>query len=226
MRLVIFLLFSIAAFSSNFNEAVKLFNENKFEEAQPIFESIVRKNPQNYEAVGYLGDIYMHQASWLLAKKQYAILKGKFPKNADYHFKYGAALAYYCKDVSKIKALKYLNNIEYSFLRAAALDPQHINTRWALVVFYCELPAILGGTEVKAKKYGLELMNLSKVDGFLAMGYIEEHHKNYLKAEENYLNAHKIGHSKVTLEKLVHLYNHKLKHPHKAQLVITDYKPK
>ena len=78
-------------------------------------------------------------------------------------------------------------------------------------MLYLELPGIIGGSEKKAQKYADELMVLSKVNGFLAKGYIDVYFKRYAKAEGNYKKAHEIGNSKITFEKLYDLYLNKLK---------------
>ena len=89
------------------------------------------------------------------------------------------------KSVNKFKALGMIDDIENSFLKAAELDKKHIETRWALVMLYIELPGIVGGSEKKALKYSDELMELSKVDGHLSKGYIDEYFNRYKKAETN-----------------------------------------
>jgi hypothetical protein len=84
-------------------------------------------------------------------------------------------------------------------------------------MFYIELPGIVGGSETKAQKYADELMNLSKVDGFLAKGHIDEYFKRYVKAETNFKKAHEIGNSKTTFQRLFNLYKNKMKQPQKAE---------
>jgi len=79
------------------------------------------------------------------------------------------------------------------------------------------LPGIVGGSERKAQKYAEELLSLSKVDGYLAKGYIDEYFERYTKAESNYIKAHETGNSKTTFQKLYNLYLNKLKDKTKAQ---------
>jgi hypothetical protein len=110
-----------------------------------------------------------------------------------------------------------IDEVEESFLTAAKLDPKHIDSRWALVILYIELPGIIGGSEKKAQKYADELYVLSKVDGYLAKGYIDEYFERYTKAEKNYIKAHEIGNSKTTFQKLYNLYLNKIKDKTKAQ---------
>ena len=143
-------------------------------------------------------------------------MKNQFPKTANYWYKYGGAMGMKAKSVNKFKALGMIDEIENSFLTAAKLDPKHIDSRWALVMLYIELPGIVGGSESKANKYSDELMNLSKVDGYLSKGYIDEYFNRYDKAEANYIKAHEIGNSKTTFQKLYNLYLNKIKDKTKA----------
>ncbi|WP_395045040.1 tetratricopeptide repeat protein [Flavobacterium sp.] len=202
---------------TDFDKAEKLYNQKKYSEAKVLFESFLKENPNNYKSIEYLGDIAGHQKDWNEAIKEYKILKNQFPKTANYWYKYGGALGMKAKSVNKFKALGMIDEIESSFLMASKLDLKHIDSRWALVMLYIELPGIVGGSESKAIKYSNELMNLSKVDGYLSKGFIDEYFKRFTKAEMNYKAAHEIGNSKITFQKLYNLYLNKIKDKFKAQ---------
>jgi tetratricopeptide (TPR) repeat protein len=182
-----------------------------------LFENYLKSNPNNYKTIEYLGDIAGHQKKWDEAIKQYKVLKTQFSKTSNYWYKYGGALGMKAKSVNKFKALGMIDEVEKSFLTAAKLDTKHIESRWALVMLYIELPGIVGGSETKAKKYAEELQELSKVDGYLAKGYIDEYFSRYTKAEANYMKAHEIGNSKTTFQKLYNLYLNKIKDNTKAK---------
>jgi len=201
---------------TDFEKAEQLFQQQKWEESKQLFESYLKSNPNNYKTIEYLGDIAGHQKKWDEAIKQYRTLRIQFPKNANYNYKYGGALGMKAKTVSKFKAIGMIDDIEKSFLTAAKLDTKHIDSRWALVTFYIELPGIVGGSESKATKYANELMALSKVDGYLSKGYIDEYFNRFKNAEINYTKAHEIGNSKTTFLKLYNLYLNKLKDKTKA----------
>ena len=202
---------------TDFDKAEKLFQQEKYDQAKVLFEKYLKQTPNDYKTIEYLGDIAGHQKKWDEAIKQYKILKVQFPKTANYWYKYGGALGMKAKSVNKFKALGMIDDIETAFLTAAKLDLKHIESRWALVMLYIELPGIVGGSESKAKKYSDELMNLSKVDGYLSKGYIDEYFNRYSKAEANYIKAHDIGKSKTTYQKLYNLYVNKIKDKAKAQ---------
>lgn len=214
---ILIFLFPVLVFSqTSFEKAEKLYAQEKYQQAKTLFESHLKSNPNHYKTIEYLGDIAGHEKDWDEAIKQYSILKNQFPKTANYWYKYGGAMGMKAKSVNKFKALGMIDDIENSFLKAAELDKKHIETRWALVMLYIELPGIVGGSEKKALKYSDELMELSKVDGHLSKAYIDEYFNRYKKAEANYLKAHEIGNSKTTFQKLYHLYLNKIKDKAKA----------
>jgi tetratricopeptide (TPR) repeat protein len=219
MKKIIFflVLFSHCCFSqSNFEKAEKLFKDKKYTEAKSLFEAYLKSVPNHQKTIEYLGDIAGTSKSWDVAIDYYKTLKKTNPNSANYWFKYGGALGMKAKSVNKLKAVGMIDEIETAFLSAAKLDPNHIETRWALVVLYIELPGIVGGSETKAKKYADELLSISKVDGYLAKGYIDVYYKRYKEAEVNLLKAHQIGKSTTTYAKLYDLYVNKLKDKAKA----------
>ncbi|HLO73839.1 MAG TPA: tetratricopeptide repeat protein [Flavobacterium sp.] len=222
-----FLFFSLIAFSqSNFEKGEKLFVQKKYNEAKQLFQDYLKSHPNHSKTIEYLGDIAGYQKKWDEAIDNYKKLKTSFPKIANYWYKYGGALGMKAKESNKFKALGMIDEVEESFLTAAKLDSKHIETRWALVMLYVELPAIIGGSEKKSQKYADELMILSKVDGYLAKGYIDIYFKRYTKAEINYKKAHEIGNSKTTFEKLYDLYLNKLKDKAKANKLKLEFENK
>ncbi len=219
MKFLSFLLLFISFNSfaeTNFEKAEKLFQQEKWDQAKVLFEDCIKQNPKDYKSIEYLGDIAGRQRRWDEAIGYYKTLRIQFPKTANYWYKYGGALGLKAKSVSKFKALGMIDEVENAFLTAAKLDAKHVESRWALVMLYIELPGIVGGSEKKANKYADELMLISKVDGYLSKGYIDEYFERYTQAEKNYLKAHEIGNSKTTFKKLYNLYLNKLKNKAKA----------
>lgn len=199
-----------------FEKAETLFKEKKYTEAKGLFESYLKSVPNHQKTIEYLGDIAGNSKKWDIAIDYYKNLKKQNPNSANYWFKYGAAMGMKAKSVSKFTAFGMIDDIETAFLKATTLDKKHIESRWALVIFYIELPGIVGGSEKKGIKYADELLTISKVDGYLAKGYIDVYYKRYKAAEVNLLKAHQIGKSATTYAKLYDLYLNKLKDKTKA----------
>lgn len=160
----------------------------------------------NYEAIELLGDAYAHQQLWGEAIAQYAVLVEEKPLVAQYHYKYGGAKAMKAMSGSKWQALPLVFDAKESFLKAASLDAQHIDTRWALVKLYTELPGIFGGSTDKALHYADELEAISRVDGHLAKGFIYEKEANFNLAEQHYKAALNLGQSKTCFSTLADFY--------------------
>ena len=202
---------------SDFEKGEKLFVQKKLPEAKILFENYLKMNPNNYKTIELLGDVAGQQKNWDEAIKQYKILKVQYPKEAEYWYKYGGALGMKAKDSNRFKALGMLDDVENSFLMATKLDSKHIASRWALVIYYIQIPGILGGSEKKSQKFANQLMALSPVDGFTANGYIAEYFKRYLDAEKFYVKAYEISKSAKTYQKLYDFYSIKLKDMSKAK---------
>ena len=212
-----FLLFPLMIWSqSDFDKGKKLFDTDKYEQAQAIFENLLKENTSNLKAIEYLGDIAAHEKSWDKAIGYYKKLKLIKPSEANYYYKYGGALGLKAKEVNKFEALGMIGEIKESFEKAIVLNPKHIEARWALVMLYMKLPGIVGGSQSKAIRYSNELMKLSAVDGYLSKGQIDEHFGKYSSAEEQYKKAIAAGSTKIGSQMLASLYKNKMNQPEKA----------
>lgn len=189
-----------------YQQAEIFYDQEKFNEAKPLFEDFLEAHPNDQKAWEYLGDIASYNKNWDTAIDYYKALVKEDDQNAEFHFKYGGALGMKALSISRIRALTYIGDIKEEFVKAAALDPTHIDARWALIELYLQLPGILGGSESKAQKYSDELQDISPVDGYLSKGYIDEHYGREAGAEKNYKDAIALGGSPVTYEKLTSLY--------------------
>ena len=191
---------------TSFDTGVKYFQQEKYQKAVPFFQEYLREHPNNRKTIEYLGDIASYLKDWDTAIDYFEVLVEADGNNANYHFKYGGALGMKALEISRIRALTYIDDIKFHFEKAAKLDPKHIEARWALVEFYIQLPGIIGGSERKAINFAKELAQISAVDGYLANGYIAEYSDRPKDAETFYKKAIEVGGSPHTYEKLSNLY--------------------
>lgn len=222
MNKLFFLLFiPVFVFSQSSLDEVELFIQKKqYTKAEKNLIEFLEDHPNNLKAIEYLGDVYGHQKDWNNSIKQYKKLIDANENNANYHYKYGGVLGMKALE-NKIKAVGFIGDVKSSFLKAAELDPNHIETRWALVELYMQLPGIIGGSKSKSFKYANELEKLSKVDGYLAKGYIYEYDDEPELAEKYYKMAIKEGGSLICFKKLTDLYENENK-PEKAIVNIEE----
>ncbi|OMP31009.1 lipopolysaccharide assembly protein LapB [Mangrovimonas sp. DI 80] len=161
---------------------------------------------EDLEAIELLGDVYGHQKEWDKAIIEYEKLVAIRPNIANYQYKYGGALGMKALSINKIRALAIIGDVEEAFLKAASLDPTHIDTRWALVELYVKLPIILGGGLDNAMQYAIQLEELSLVDGYLAKGFVYFNGENFGLAETYYKKAVVVGGSLTCYKKLIEFY--------------------
>ena len=112
-----------------------------------------------------------------------------YPKNADYHFKYGGITARKAQDGSRIRALGLIGTIRRSFIKASELDAKHLDARWGLIDYYLSVPVILGGSTDKAYKYAKELARINPIEGHFAYAYVYANDDQPEKAEMQYLKT-------------------------------------
>jgi tetratricopeptide (TPR) repeat protein len=206
-KIVLLLLFPLISFGQSvIDNAEQFISKKKYTKAQQILEPYVSKNSKDLKSIELLGDAYGFQKNWDDAIIQYKNLTELKPKNANYHYKYGGALSMKALTISKLSALMIIGDIKNAFLEAVDLDKNHIEARWALVELYMQLPGFVGGSKNKSLKYADELSGLSKVDGYLAKGYINEYDDEPELAEKFYKLAIIEGGSVTCFDKLTSLY--------------------
>lgn len=187
-------------------EVAILLKAKEYTEAETTLTNYLTTHPNEAKALELLGETYALQENWEAATTVFKTLVLKDTKNANYHFKYGGALAMKALRANKLYALFMMNEIKSEFLLAAKLDKTHIDSRWALVVFYTEFPGIIGGSIKKALEYTEELYLLSPVDGYLSKGYVYEFDGETKLAEKNYKKAIEVGGSITCFQKLTSFY--------------------
>ncbi|GAA3616538.1 tetratricopeptide repeat protein [Flavivirga amylovorans] len=200
---------------SNLDGIEALFQKKQFGKAEQKARDYLKTHPNNLQGIELLGDAYGHQKKWDAAILQYEKLVKNKENHANYHYKYGGALGMKALSISKIKALGIIGDVKEAFMKAAELDKKHIPARWALVELYMQLPGLIGGSKSKSLLYAEELETLSKVDGYLAKGYVYEYDDEPELAEKFYKMAIKEGGSVTCYNKLTTLYENE-KEPKKA----------
>ena len=206
-KFLILLLLPIMVFSqSSMEDFEELVNKKHYQKAEPLLIQYLENAPNHLQAIELLGDVYGHQKKWNQAIDNYKKLVDSKPNTANYHYKYGGAMGMKALSVSKFTALGLIGDIKNAFLKAAELDATHIDTRWALVELYMQLPGVLGGSRSKSLQYAEELEVLSKVDGYLAKGYIYEYDDEPELAETFYKMAIAEGGSLNCFDKLTAFY--------------------
>lgn len=188
------------------DSVMMLVNQKAYATAEVQLHQILKNNETSERIQELMADVLAYQKKWDEAAEIYFSLVERNPNSANLHYKYGGVMALKALEVNKLRAVLMLNDIKFSFLKAAQLDRNHIDVRWALIELYIQLPGIVGGSYDKALLYADELENISKVDGFLSKGYVYECSNRPTKAEYYYKKAIEKGGSVVCYSKLYSFY--------------------
>ncbi len=146
----------------------KLLKNGEIEEARKFF----LEHQNNLNAIEYLGDIASFNQEWDKAINFYEDLVEGNPENAMYNFKLGGALGMKAYYGSKFQAAILIGDVKKYLKKAADLDPNHKETRRALVELYMQIPSFIGGSKTIAESYASDLDRVNEVDALLADGYI------------------------------------------------------
>ncbi len=184
----VFLLFmfflSLASYSQSFMlEIESAMDKGRLVTAKKLLHQRVSENPNDAVALAYLGDIAGFEKDWDASMALCKNLVQMHPENADYSFKYGAALGMKALSISKLQSVIYISDIKKYLEKAVELNPKHVESRRVLVELYTKLPGILGGSLDKAQGFANELEDLNKVDYFLAHAYIAKEDEGMAEAE-------------------------------------------
>lgn len=161
---------------------------SNYSEAEKILLEAVSNNDEA-ELSSLLGEVYGYQEEWDKAIDIYRNLTLNYPRKAEYMFRYGGVLAKKAQNSNPFVGLALLGKIKSSFMTVLKLEPGHIGAHWALIDLYISLPGIAGGSISKANDYATRLISWSKVDGYLALGYVHEYDDQPQKARDYYIKA-------------------------------------
>ena len=163
-------------------------NAKEYKKAKSLLLTEIKTNA-SLQNKDLLADVYSYLREWDKAIPIYKELISKNPKNANYHFKYGGAVARKAESSSRLRALGLIGTIKKSFLKASKLDAKHVDTRWGLIDFYVSVPSILGGGASKAYTYAGDLQKINPIEGHFAYAYLYANDDKPDKAKKHYLKT-------------------------------------
>ncbi|MCF8320246.1 MAG: hypothetical protein K9I35_03440 [Flavobacterium sp.] len=224
--LVLFLIPLLSFSQTNFEKAEKLFYQEKYALAKPLFENELKDSPNHLKSIEHLGDISVQLNNLDKAIYYYQMLMKLKPNEANFYYKYGGALGLKSQAGGKWVAIRLIGDMKDAFEKAISLKSNHLEARWALIEYYLQVPGLFGGSEKKAQIYANQLMTFSSVDGYLARGKIDEYFERFKSAEKNYLKAIQISGFKTTYDRLTALNKVKLLQSVKAIKILDEYQEK
>ena len=174
---------------ADIDEAVRLFESGKFDEAKTALEAIESKDAKSARAAFYLGRIAGHQRGLDEAIRWFKKAVDLEPTSSAHHMWLGDAYASKAQRAGVFEKPFLSRSIRKEIEKAVELDPSNLDARQGLVQFYVMAPGILGGSAQKAKEQAAEMAKRDAVRGHRMYAWIYTQEKDFAKAEQEYLAA-------------------------------------
>lgn len=185
-RLIGVLVFFVASSAlAQLSQATALFQQGRYEEAKRMLNNS-RNDPQ---ALVLLGRIELAEGDNEAAAATFEKAVEKKPSVAEYYYWLGSAYGQLAQNSSIFKQPGYAVKARKALERSVELDPDSIAARTALIDYYTIAPAIVGGSEEKAKKQAAEIAKRDPVRGHRAMARIYTREKKLDLARGEFVAA-------------------------------------
>lgn len=184
---------SLAAIAADSSKGVELFEADKFEECQKFFEPILKSDPNNKDALYYLGRSTFDLNEYKDSAKYFETLVELDDSSSDYHLWLGRAVGLRARNSNMLVQGRLAPKIRDAFKRSAELDGTNLDARMGLLQYYVEAPGFLGGDVEKSKLEAAAIMEQSETRGNEGWGNIYFQLEDFDKAEEHFVKAIELG---------------------------------
>lgn len=180
-------LYCAAASASDYTPLMKA---RKFAEAERLASSRLAQDPNNAQALSAKVDAILESGNagrYEEAAKLGEQCVAAHPQVAACHLTLGNALGAKAVANGIMSALGYAGTIRDAFKKAVELDPNNIEARMALMSYYLQAPAIVGGGSGKAKTLAAQTAAVNPEAGKLMQARIELNDDKFGAAETTVL---------------------------------------
>jgi len=145
-----------------------LIKEGHWKRARPLAEQQYTSHPNDAHAAYQLSQV----------KEAFEDLDGALPlaekavsldgSNAAYHYQLGAVCGEKADAASFFQKAGWAKRFKAEADKAAALDPNNVDTRFALMEFYLQAPRLMGGDKSKARDMADQIAKADPGEGYVA----------------------------------------------------------
>lgn len=189
----VFILFTLA-FAQNsdmLKQAIDLFENQNYKQAEKLFLKLHDEDKNNTEALYYLSIFELRRNDY---DEAIDYLKEAIDINEnDYRYqeRLGDAYGMKAQNAGIFKAMFSIPKMRSAWKKAVELKPDIISAREKLFSYYLIAPGIAGGDEEKALQLANEVKKLDSIRGGILMARYYQDQEEIDKAENEYLNAAK-----------------------------------
>jgi tetratricopeptide (TPR) repeat protein len=174
---------------STFHRGVELFEKHEFDAARAAFESDLRANPKDAQALYYLGRIAFEQNKVDEAAHFLERATTVAPQFAAAYHWLGRVHGVQARDLGAPRGIGPARRTRKALEKAVQLDPNNLAARVDLATFYREAPGIVGGSTHGAREQLEEINRRDPYLGLLIQGDLAMDQKTFEDAERFYQAA-------------------------------------
>ena len=163
-------LFSLAVLADpirgqSVEQGIQLFNASKFGEARV---ALLPHGERDADAAFYLGRIELEGNDPDKAADWFERAIRMNPKSSVYYDWLGRAYGTQAQHANRFRQPFLARKTKNAWETALALDPDNLDVRDDLIIFYTRVPGFLGGNKEKAREMALEIMKRNAYRGSIA----------------------------------------------------------
>jgi tetratricopeptide (TPR) repeat protein len=171
---------SLQAQGQSVEQGIQLFDARNYAAAKTV---LLPHAENDASAAYYLGRIEMGNDDPGKAAEWFERAVGMNPKSALYHNWLGRAYGMQARSASMFRAASLARKSRNALETALALDPDNLDVRDDLIVYYSRAPGIVGGSKEKARAMLLEIKKRNAYRGSLAAANLCNGEKDFACAE-------------------------------------------
>lgn len=155
------------------DDALELFSERRYAEAEIAFESLFEKYPDHPQVLLYSGKLAAKRSDHKLALRFLDQAMQLRPDDAEFCFEYGAASAFYAGTLgTSFTALIHARRASKALLRAIELAPDDLAYRQGMIEFSLNAPSFAGGGYKRANAQAEVIVETDAARGTFAFARI------------------------------------------------------
>jgi tetratricopeptide (TPR) repeat protein len=150
-------------------QGIRLFDARKYVEARVV---LLPHGERDASAAYYLGRIEMQDDDAGKAAEWFERAVKMNPKSAVYYDWLGRAYGIQTRSANMFRAPSLARKTRNALETALALDPDNLDVRDDLIIYYNQAPGFMGGSKAKAREMALEIKKRNSYRGAVAAANI------------------------------------------------------
>ena len=166
-----------------------LLDAGHWKRARAAAEARYKANPNDAVANYLLGRVRLAQGNHDEALKLAEKAAQLAPRNADYRYLVSSVVGEQAAEASIFRQMGLARRFKREAEAVLQLDPNHLDARFALMVFYVRAPGIVGGDKKQSQQMLAEIRKIDPARGYLAEIRLAREEKRTVNFEALYKKA-------------------------------------